>query len=127
MVYYSHSVQIYGTIKEESERTFLDKKFRKIICPNRDMGGYRVEGGIEHFLNLISQCEALVFSEFQGFVGRGVYAEICRARGEGKDVWILRKVNSKYKLLKFRKLKLHDESDWKEQYGIAFSQKDNKY
>ena len=119
----------YGTIKEDHERTFLDNRFRKVICPNRDMGGgYMTSEGIDHLLNMISACDSIVVSEYQGFVGKGVYAEVCRAVGEGKEVQVLRKVNGELKLLRFRKLVLNDDSDWKEKYGIVYvkSIKDKK-
>ena len=124
--YYAHSLLTYGTVKEYHERTFLETKFQKVICPNRDLGGNSPSVSMEPFLNMVSVCNVLVVSEFRGFIGKEVFTEVCRAAGENKQILVLRKVNSSLKLLEFKKVVLNDESDWKLNYGIVYVKSEKK-
>lgn len=89
-LYYSHSMLKYGTVEERKEikrikEEYKSKKF-SIINPAK----YQDFPLMEDFLNLLETCDALVFSEYKNWIGRGVYREIIHAKKLNIPIWFLK-------------------------------------
>jgi hypothetical protein len=113
LIYYAHSKLIYGTTREEKERAYLEKLF-KVICPNRDMGE---RGSIDPYLDMVSQCSAVICSEYEKHIGRGVFSEVEHALKLGKRVLCIRGEPGEYILHPIQGIKIIDENDWRYFYG----------
>jgi hypothetical protein len=102
---------IYSTEEEKLQRAFIESKFDKVICPNRDVGEL---GSIEPYLKIIEKkCTHVVCSEFLELVGRGVWDEVRHARKLKLPIYCVRKVDNKYKLLKVKSGKVVDKDNWR--------------
>jgi hypothetical protein len=113
-IYYAHSKLIYNTEREEMERKAINSLAGKVLCPNRDMGEY---GMMDPYIEAVKNSKAVVCSEYNRHVGRGVYFEVFTAINDGKPVFCLRiksKTPSFYKVLG---IKVVDEDDWKMRYA----------
>lgn len=113
-VYYAHSKKIYGFDREAKERGFLEKNFRKVVCPNRDMGEL---GSMDPYLRMVRKCNVVVCSEFNSYIGRGVYQEIVEGLNKKKKVFCLRKIEDRYVLLPVASVSIVDADDWKVKFG----------
>jgi hypothetical protein len=107
-IYYSHSLKIYNTPKEQLELTKIASFFpkRKILNPNGaitpleiptvlNSGEHKVKisNGVTDMnqaYRLINQAELVVATEYQGHLGKGVYNEMCYALSKKKLVAMLR-------------------------------------
>jgi hypothetical protein len=108
-IYYAHSKMIYGTMQEKEEIALLRKKY-KVVDPNNDMGEL---GNIQPYLRRIEKCDGVVCSEYNGYIGKGVYTEVEHALRLGKFVFCIRKG----KLLVVKELLPVDGQDWARRYG----------
>ena|GEM_PF-2109727 len=113
-VYYAHSKLIYDSPREKQERKFLEKNFWKVVCPNRDMGDL---GSIDPYLRMVDKNKIVVCSEYNSYIGKGVYSEIMEGLKTNKRVYCLRKLEGKYILLPVATVSMVDPNDWKMQYG----------
>lgn len=113
-VYYAHSKLIYDTPREKSERSFLEKSFGKVCCPNRDIGE---QGSIDPYLNRVQRSSQVICSEYQRHIGKGVFTEVSEALERGKKVFRLKKVKVGWMLEPVSAVKVVDEFDWKVCYG----------
>ena len=91
-VYYAHSLQKYGTRTEKAEIRQIRRLLHcKVVNPREAVSN--AGGGSKAMadcLKLVRKVPGLVFSEYTGYIGRGVYAEVTLARELGKPVWLLR-------------------------------------
>jgi hypothetical protein len=92
MIYYAHSMTIYGSQREEREFSFLSDLFQKenIFTPNQEC--------IQHASNPMAAClqkiespdiHALIFSSTASKVSSGVFLEIKYAKKLQKPVYHL--------------------------------------
>ena len=102
-IYYAHAMKEYDTLKERSERAFLEKMFT-VVCPNRDVKNQSHEN-IEEFLELAAKTDAIVASPHKGYIGSGVYAECQHMLKLNKPVYILKSTPKGYE---FEELKSID-------------------
>ena len=91
-IYYAHFSGIYNTKQESRDMETIQKIFPDaiIINPNKKehQEGYKSSGlGMDYFLNLVRECDILVFRGcVNGKIGAGVYKEIMAAQEEGMPV-----------------------------------------
>ena len=120
-VYFAHSKLLYNTQEEKAQRKFIEKKFDKVICPNRDVGEL---GGIQGYLDIIEKkCTHVVCSEFFDLVGRGVWDEVRHARKLKIPIYCLRKVDEKYKMFKVTSGKVVDKENWRQYAKLICEEK----
>jgi len=92
VVYYAHSMRIYNTIREQHELEIIHHYFWQslIFNPNR--------GSIQHATNPMQACldivndesvKQLVFSEVDGCIEQGVYAEIQLAKRHEIPIFVI--------------------------------------
>lgn len=109
--YWAHSKKIYGTPEEAEILAVLEKVFDKVVCPNRDIGE---KGDIQPYLDAIDDCDAVIVSEYQDHIGKGVYDEITFAiREKDMDVYALRN----WEFVGVIAAKIVDPNDWAVNYG----------
>ncbi len=72
--YYAHSMQIYNTDREQQELDTIKKHFKKVICPNNDIGD--TSKGMRTYLQVVKWADVVVASEYKGHIGGGVYSEV---------------------------------------------------
>lgn len=98
--YYAHAKLLYGTREEKEQRAFIEAKFDRVICPNRDIGEL---GNIKDYLKIIEKkCTHVVCTEFLDTVGRGVWEEVKYARKLKLPIYCVRKDGIRYRFLKVR-------------------------
>ncbi|MFC2080368.1 hypothetical protein ACFLRQ_02725 [Bacteroidota bacterium] len=92
-IYYAHSKQFYDTVREMNEYAFLYDYYspHKVINP-----AHLDYSGMKKYLEVVSQCDTLVASELDGYIGKGVFSELARAMSDGIKVEVLRKEGNKY-------------------------------
>ena len=113
-VYYAHSKNIYNTSREKSELKWLRKQFKFVICPNNDMGEL---GSMEPYLQEVENNDAVVCSEYKGYIGRGVTSEVNTALSLNYKVWVLRKILGKFYLKTVKGSEIFDSNDWRYRYA----------
>lgn len=116
IVYYAHSKLIYNSLREKVERDFLERTFKKVICPNRDMGEL---GEMDPYLRKVETCDIVVCSEYEKHIGKGVFEEVNLALKLAIEVFCLRrqKRTCKFIFKTVTNVKIVDEQDWKYYYG----------
>ncbi len=87
-VYYAHSLRKYNTLEEKNEYTVLKQQFSDVYCPNNE-SIQNARCPMDACLQRVGQCNVLAFSTFQGYVGKGVYLEIMKARKLGLPVYLV--------------------------------------
>jgi hypothetical protein len=115
-LYYAHSKLIYGTQQEIDELEFLKEKFpyAQIICPHYTIGEINDS---KDYLFVVDISNDLIVSEFNGDIGFKVFTEISRAFSNNTNVFVLRKVDDKFYLLKVSGLKIINREDYKIHFG----------
>ena len=115
-IYFAYSKMIYGTQQEVEEFEFLKKKFTEatIICPHKTVGDINDS---KDYLFVVDCCNIVIASEFNGYVGFGVFAEIARALSNCTSVSVLRKRADEFYLLKVTGIEIINQNDWKNKYG----------
>jgi hypothetical protein len=115
MVYYAHSKLIYGTKREKRELAFLKKKFTFVIDPNKDMGEL---GSIDPYLKKVDECDMVVCSPHDGYLGRGQYSEVLHALKLNKPVYSIQKsLLFGFQLKKVTSVSTFDTNDWSRKYS----------
>jgi len=112
-IYYAHSKAIYGTQREKEELCFLKLVF-DVVDPNNDMGE---RGNIKYYLEAINKCDLVICSEYQDFIGKGVFQEIDWAIKNNKPVLCMRPHDKTFLLSLVKDTKIHDVTDWHVKYG----------
>ena len=123
-IYYSHSIQIYGTRQEKKELKIITKIYRKstIINPSEYTKEWDNKPGKEimnECKKFVQSSDIIVFSavEVDGrhFVGKGVFDEVRLAEKLKKQVYFI----SRKELSKYYKLKIYNDDDWNLQFGVV--------
>ncbi len=123
-IYYSHSMQIYGTRQEKQELKIINNIYGKstIINPSEYTKEWENKPRKEIMIeckNFIHSSDIVVFSavEVEGryFVGKGVFDEVRLAEKLKKQVYYI----SRKELSKYYKLKLYNDDDWNLQFGVV--------
>ena len=92
VLYYSHSMRIYGTKREQKEISIITKFFPKATIYNPD----NIE--VSSHLNPMRKCldiirnastTGIIISTYKGYTGKGVYTEIQEALAIDKPIWII--------------------------------------
>ena len=108
--YYAHSMHLYSTDTEKSERQALEKMGFNIICPSRDL---KLGNDMDAYLRIVKQCKRLICSEYSGFIGKGVYLEIKVALANNIPSYVLRDGF----LYRIFKINVFNTDDWKTTVG----------
>lgn len=111
LIYYAHSKKSYGSVEEQKVVARLAKR-HQVINP-RDMGEL---GSIKPYLVKVNKSQAVAVSEYQGFIGRGVYEEVQYALYLNRPVYLVR--SDRLKAMAITGAKIYDSSDWKVHYAI---------
>ncbi|MHA1344708.1 MAG: hypothetical protein ACTSQG_12020 [Promethearchaeota archaeon] len=115
-VYYAHSIRIYDTEIEEKEYSFLREKYENVFNPNTEIE-YKIEEGMKPYLDAVKASDLIIYLEFEGFVGKGVFREVELALINNIPVYCLRQDNGKFILLEVISVKLINENDPYVKYG----------
>jgi hypothetical protein len=81
IVYYAHSVALYGTPRERRDIEDLQKMGFDVENPNQQhhRDSY-LEDGMPYFLRVVSECDALAFrANPDGTINSGIHSEIVAA------------------------------------------------
>ncbi len=115
-VYYAHSLKIYGTEIEEKEYSFLRENYENVFNPNTEIE-YKIEEGMKPYLDAVLASNLIICSEFEGYIGRGVFREVELALRNSIPVFCLRQVNGSFILREVISVKLINENDPYVRYG----------
>lgn len=116
-VYYAHSMRTYGTPKESEELYMIKLQFRwpfwRVVNPAELTWDRRPN--MSDFFKLVEASNAVVFSAYRGFIGRGVYEEVRVAQELGRPVYL---VDDTWGGRPFNgELQIHDANDWAFRYA----------
>lgn len=129
-IYYAHSMRIYNSEREKEELRFLRSIFRKVICPNHDMKNLpsptNDTEAMLPYLKKVDKCDGVVCSEFNGYIGKGVYEEIKRAMPNFSIPLCLREESEKYKFFIIEELDLVGDDNWTAYARLKVSNKEIK-
>jgi len=112
-VYYSHSMRIYDTKREQKELEIIKNHWKghvKILNPN---GEIQWEGSMEPYLKAAHKTDYVVCSEYKEHVGKGVFCEICSALAHSVPVLVIRDDKLHY----VNGIVEDDRNDWAINYG----------
>ena len=108
--YYAHSMQIYDTDREKSERGLLEHLGFNILCPNRDL---KLGNDMDAYLRIVAKCKNVVCSEYSEFIGKGVYLELKWAMRHDIPCYVLRDEV----LYIISEVDIYNDADWQTTYG----------
>lgn len=118
VIYYSHSMCKYNTTWEREELKVIKKMFptASIINPNGYLDKYLTpKERMEQSLEIIkTKINGMIFSEFDGHIGKGVFEELKTALEMRIPTALLRNGM----LIKNFKVKINDKDDWRINYAI---------
>jgi hypothetical protein len=101
-VYYAHSLRHYGTKKEKKDARMIGRLTGlRVLNPKGKLSNN--SSWVSEAYLLIDKCQMLVFTEYQGTIGKGVYTEIQYALEKRMPVYLLHDGN----LLAILKRDLH--------------------
>ncbi len=115
-VYYAHSIKIYDTEVEEEEYSFLREKYENVFNPNTEIE-YKKEEGMRPYLDVVITSDLIICSEFEGYIGKGVFREVEFALRNNIPVYCLRQDDGDFYLLEVISVKLINENDPYVRYG----------
>jgi len=76
MIYYAHSMRIYGTKQEERELKYLRKVFKNVVDPKKIKPG-EGDNYMKPYLDKVKKCDMVVVTRLHnGCIGKGAYEEI---------------------------------------------------
>lgn len=110
IAYFAHSKLDYDKEKEHQTKARIAEFGFRVFCPNKNLGE---TGNISHYLRVLDWCDLVFALEHDGYIGRGVYAEIERALSIKKPCFVIRK-NLFYKIIS---IKQEPSGDWRIRYG----------
>ncbi len=87
--YFAHHITDYGTEREAAAVGIIEDAGFSVVNPNsaENEAAYK-ERGMEHFLELVDECDTLAFQRFEtGQIGAGVGKEIRRAAALGHQIY----------------------------------------
>ena len=108
--YYAHSMQIYGTDREKSERALLEHLGFNILCPCRDLN---LGNDMDKYLRIVAKCKNVVCSEYSEFIGKGVYLELKWALRHNIPCYVLRDCI----LYHVIEVEIYNDQDWATTFG----------
>lgn len=114
-IYFGHSKLIYGTAREAEELEFIESQYPDAEIINPALLIDITE--MKKFLKIVSKCTLVVASEFEGYVGKGVFAEISIAFARAIRVQVLRKSEQGYSQYPVTGIQVINEHDWKSKYA----------
>lgn len=117
-VYYSHSMKTYDKEQEKIELDFLQNKFERIFNPNKEIN-YNPKKGFKPYLNAVKKSATVVCSEYEGYIGKGVFREISIAFAHEIPVLCIRGTYPNFKLKEVIGIKIVNKEDSKVKYGIV--------
>ena len=91
-IYYAHHLWKYNTAIEEYELKIIKRYFpyHEIINPNGSIEQNRDEEIImKDCLNIIHNCDIMIFSSVNGIIGRGIYDEFKQASKLGLPIYYI--------------------------------------
>jgi len=104
LAYYAHSMEIYNSDREAFEYDFISENFNGfVICPNNHLGE---KGDIKPYLDIVKKTQTLFVSEYQGYVGLGVYQEIQIAIKNKIPIYVIYHVPMDVVLKPFQNMKI---------------------
>lgn len=116
VAYYAHSMRLYNSRTEKSVLRHLRRLYPKVINPN-ELGNF---GSIQPYLSIIIHiADVVVCSEYQGYVGKGVFEEVQTAIRFKIPVHVVR---GRY-LRPVLGIKQHDALDWKIKFGKLITER----
>jgi hypothetical protein len=81
IIYYAHSKRIYGTDVEKRELEIIRKAYHTAIILNPSNLGWKSEPDWYHWMqNEFPKTDLVIFSDWNEFIGKGVYFEIEEAK-----------------------------------------------
>jgi hypothetical protein len=104
---------IYDTEQEARIREVLREKYR-LICPNHDIGHLKV---FKNYFNIIGWADAVVVAEYEGFVTKGVYAEVLYALKNELPVWVIRDTSEGFFFDRVERIEYQSERANRHHYG----------
>jgi hypothetical protein len=86
-VYFAHAQPDYGTKEEAHQLDLIEKAFGAVDIVNpADVREHKIRD-MQFYLDIVRECDALVFTRFHGFVLGGVGLEVEFAIESGKEVY----------------------------------------
>jgi len=116
IIYYAHSMKIYGTKRERKELKFLQEKFKTVINPSTDPK-LQWNGSMSIYYDAVSESDITVCSEYKKCIGKGVFYEINVALDGGKKVYCMKKDGKSFKLVEVDRVEEYNNYDWSVEYG----------
>jgi hypothetical protein len=114
IVYYAHSMKIYGSDREKKEIAYIKKKFKSVVNPAVDLIW---QGSMELYFKAVKESDIVICSEYEKHIGKGVFDEIFTALLLEKKVFCIRKLGRGYKLLEVSRVEVVDKDDWSVYFG----------
>jgi len=87
ILYYAHSVRKYGTPQETKELKSIRRQFGNAEIINPRSVGSKV---MKDYLDIVDTVDIVVFSEYYGYIGKGVYEEVMFALNRNIPLFLLR-------------------------------------
>lgn len=112
-MYYAHSIRKYYLPIEADELHRIQEEFPNAIIRNPRDEIPMLDGSMEPFFEEIKRSQVLIFSEYKGSIGRGVYDEVMFAKKHHLKIWFLRngKFHDKFDI------RLDERKDWAIHYA----------
>ncbi len=117
-IYYAHSKLIYGTNREAEELGYIKRKYPEATIINP--AGLKDLTEMKEFLKIVRKCALVVVSELDGYVGKGVFAEISMAFSSDIRVKTLRQKDNDFSLSEVSGIQIINQHDWKFRYAKLF-------
>jgi hypothetical protein len=119
--YYAHSKKKYNTEFERSEYNFLKRNFNGlIICPNIHIGNMMAS---EPYHNMVKKADIIFVSEYEDYIGRGVYEECKLAVKLKKPVYVVRFINGQFYFFSLHQIRKLEKNSTLIKYGKLITKK----
>ena len=112
--YYSHSMRIYNTEREAEELDTIEELYGDVINPNGDITW---RGSMEPYFKAVRRSCILIFSQYKGYIGRGVFDEIQTALRNNIPVRCLKLWENGSYIMEIHSIEVNDPGDWAVKYG----------
>lgn len=71
------------------------------------------------YADVVSQHDHIVVLEHHGFLGKGLYDQLSLAGEMNKGRWVIRPEDGEFKIFVVLSIAVHDENNWRYQYGTV--------
>ena len=112
IIYYAHSMLTYGSKKEKKELKRIKRLFPKCCIINPAKLAFQSFSGLGimmECLEYVKKSDAVVATEFKGYIGKGVFTEL----NEATKKYLLR---DKHLITDFV-IRIADRNDWRIRYA----------